>query len=460
MMETTNEHPLPMPGGESRDAELRERLEWFINLRWLAALAVLLSPEVSRLLLELSLDAWHLRGVAAAIAGYNLFFFWLVRYCRRLPPEDFVRRSRMIAHSQIGLDLAALTVLVHFSGGPDSPVSFFYIFHVIISSKLLPRWGCRLQTALAIALYLGLTLLDLAGVLPHEGPFPAHWEATAGNLVLARAFLLAATLAISSFIATSITEKLRGRERRIVELKAALEQKNAELLLLNQMKSRFLAIASHDLKSPLAAVRGYLDVLLDGAAGPLNERQAKYLDRSRIRLDSQIHLISDLLDITALESGKGMGERVRLVPDELVRKAVETARESAQSRGIAVAYDESSRLPEVEVYPNRLAQVLENLLGNAVKYSDSGARVELRARTEGRLLVFEVEDTGIGIPADEVERIFEEFHRVKVKGAEPREGTGLGLSIVKRIVEAHGGTIRATSELGKGSTFRFTIPIP
>ncbi len=460
MMETSSEHQVFPAEGESRDAELRERLEWFINLRWIASLAVLLSPEAAQLALGVTLDAWHLRTVAIAIAAYNVFFFWLVRYCRKLAPEDFVRRSRLIAHLQIGIDLSALTVLVYFSGGPDSPVSFFYIFHVIISSKLLPRWGCRLQTAVAIVLYLGLTVLVRAGVLPQVGAFPVAPEADGGSLVLARAFLLAATLGISSYVATSITEKLRSRERRIVELKAALEQKNAELLKLNQMKSRFLAIASHDLKSPLAAVRGYLDLLIEGMAGPLTEQQAKYLDRSRIRLDSQIRLISDLLDITALEGGKGMGDKVRLVPTDLVHKAVEIAREAAQPRNITVLYDEGTVLPEVDVFPNRLGQVLENLLGNAVKYSDDSARIELRISVQKPHLVFEVEDTGIGIPEDELERIFDEFHRVKTKGTKPREGTGLGLSIVKRIVEEHGGTIQVRSVLGKGSTFRFTLPLP
>jgi len=447
---------------ESRDAELRERLEWFIKLRWLAAVAVLLSPEASHFTIGMRLDAWPIRAVAVTIAFYNLAFLWLVRRSRRLDGAAFMRRSRLIAHLQSGIDIAALTVLVHLTGGPESPVAFFYIFHVIISSKLLPRWGGRVQTALAVVFYTGLTVLHFSGWIPHPD-FVSNVVYECPGLAgaaQARAFLLSATLVISSYIATSITEKLRGRERRIVELKAALERKNEELIRLNQTKSRFLAIASHDLKSPMAAVRGYVDVLLARAVGPLSEQQVTYLKRSRARVDSQVRLITDLLDITAIESGKGMENRIPVDPAEMVVQAAENHREAADARGISLSFELEKALPSIEGVPDRLSQVLENLVSNAVKYTDSGGSVKLTAFVDGRFLRFEVADTGIGIPADEIEKVFEEFHRVRAQDGREREGTGLGLAIARHIVEAHGGRIWVRSKPGKGSTFSFTVPLP
>ncbi len=221
---------------------------------------------------------------------------------------------------------------------------------------------------------------------------------------------------------------------------------------------RFISIAAHDLKAPLAAIQSFLRVILDGFAGELNEKQKHMMERSSERINELIKLVSDLLDIPRIEMCQLVEEMEEVSLAEIIERFAEEGSSLASQRGILFSVDVPLDLPLIYGSPPRLQQVIANLVNNAISYTTEG-EVTIRGRENAGEVLIEVIDTGRGIPADELPRVFEDFFRASNTET---KGTGLGLSISRRIIEAHGGKLWAQSpcpETGKGSKFSFTIPI-
>lgn len=257
-------------------------------------------------------------------------------------------------------------------------------------------------------------------------------------------------------------EKARLYESLGEEYEHRLQEKAEELARLEEGKNqlmRFLSIAAHDLKAPLAAIQSYFGVLLGGFAGELVPKQRQIIERSNLRVIGLLELISDLLDICRIEAGQIVGEMKEVSLVQIVESLVEEARGITEEKGVKLELAAPKELPQIYAAPDRLRQVFTNLLSNAIKFTPQGGEVNLRLKNINGEVQIEVMDTGIGIPLQDLPRMFEEFYR----GSNVQSpGTGLGLSIVKRIVEAHGGRIWVESpcpESGKGSRFTFTLPV-
>lgn len=225
-----------------------------------------------------------------------------------------------------------------------------------------------------------------------------------------------------------------------------------------RMFLEFLSMVAHDLKAPIAAVESYIKVMLRGSPGPLTDKQEQWLDRSVSRLDGMLELISDLLDVSRLETGQMATEMEMASLEKVLEACVDTARGLAEPTGIKVVSDIESDFPQIYASEIRLAQVINNLVSNAVRYTPKGGTVAIRALLQGNRILIEVEDDGSGISKEAMPRVFEDFYR----GDRETEGTGLGLSICKRAVELHGGRIWAESpvpETGRGTRFCFTLPL-
>jgi signal transduction histidine kinase len=221
----------------------------------------------------------------------------------------------------------------------------------------------------------------------------------------------------------------------------------------------FLSIISHELKSPLAAIENYLQVLLGGFAGPLSERQQRMLERCTLRVNDLRALITDIVDLARMNPDQIQADFELLDPSEPGTQALEDVRLAASQKGVKIQVDAPPQFQPIVAARRRLRQVFSNLLANAVKFSPPGGTVILRAWDEPDRLVVEVMDEGIGIPADEQELVFEDFFRSR--NAEEFAGSGLGLSIAKKIVEAHHGKIWVESPYAEGkSGSRFTVVIP
>jgi signal transduction histidine kinase len=235
-----------------------------------------------------------------------------------------------------------------------------------------------------------------------------------------------------------------------------------ELAVLDRMKAEFVSVASHELKTPLSVIRGYVSLLHDEVYGEISPQQKKVLGSVGDQTDRLARLIQQLLDVSRFEAGVG---RLDLKPFPL-RPFLEELALSFEALAVQNEIDFEVRigddLPEtITGDSDRLNEVVGNLLANAFKFTERGGRISLAATSEAEPpgLRIDVSDTGAGIPSDQLEKVFEKFYQVE-NDAYPRSlGTGLGLAIAKEIVEAHGGTISAESEVGAGSTFRVFLPL-
>jgi PAS domain S-box-containing protein len=251
-------------------------------------------------------------------------------------------------------------------------------------------------------------------------------------------------------LVTDITERKKAEE----SLKLAKEAAEKALTI----KDEFTSTVSHELRTPLAAMKSSIDILATEAPGKLTDDQKVFLKRVKSNIDRLARLINDVLDLSKIESGKMAMNFVPLRPGELVQEVVESQREVANSKGLALETVFGSDLPVLLADKDRLTQVFNNLINNAIKFTQAG-KITVSAFCENKLkMVFCVRDTGVGIKEEDLAKLFEKFQQVGGL-SQQLGGTGLGLAICREIVSRHGGRIWAESEFGKGSSFFFSIPV-
>jgi len=227
---------------------------------------------------------------------------------------------------------------------------------------------------------------------------------------------------------------------------------------LDEMKSDFANMVAHELRSPLMAIRQQDSVLLEGLAGPLQEKQRTFISRGIDKIDQLLELINDLLDIAKIEAGKHVQHQVPTDIEQIIRDTIALLDPRAQEQNIelSVSYQNMARL---QADPKGIGEVFTNLITNAINYSPEGGKVVVTAQGLNEYMEIKVKDTGVGILEDELPKIFDKFYRVKHPKTRQVLGTGLGLSIVKGIIQAHNGTIDVESIPDKGTTFRILLPI-
>ncbi len=261
---------------------------------------------------------------------------------------------------------------------------------------------------------------------------------------------------IEDFRDIRVIKKAEERLRRAHEM---LKRKKEQLEKLNNLKSLFLNITSHELRTPMTAIRGYAQLLTLGALGKIDEEQKKVLETIIRNIDRLNKLINDILDVSRLESGtlKITPEKCRI--EEIIDNAIETMNGHAKLKNIKIEKLVEYDLPELFLDKYRMEQVVTNLLNNAIKFSNRNSKIIVRARREGENVILEIQDFGRGIPKNKLSKIFEPFYQVDSGMDRKFGGAGLGLTIVKGIVEGHGGSVEVESKVGEGSTFRVILPI-
>jgi len=242
----------------------------------------------------------------------------------------------------------------------------------------------------------------------------------------------------------------------------ALQIRNSQLFehakSLDRLKSEFVAVVSHETRTPLTSVKGALELLVDDRYFQNNEQQVKLLTIAHANAERMLLLINDILDFSKLESASLPMTIERADLEPVVRQAAQNLRTLIEERRIQLELDVPGDLPDAMVDPNRIAQVITNLLSNAIKFSPAGGRIEVGVRSFGDRIRVAVRDHGDGIAAKDLPRLFRKFQQIDSGATRKAGGTGLGLVISKGIVEQHGGQIGVESEPGRGSTFWFTLP--
>jgi len=237
-----------------------------------------------------------------------------------------------------------------------------------------------------------------------------------------------------------------------------LVAQNEHLRELDRLKDEFVALVSHELRTPLTSIIGYLELVQDPATGELSKEQRKFTGIIERNTERLVRLVSDLLLLAQIQSGKLTLDLGEVDLAALAGYAVEAARPAAERRHIVLTLT-AEPVPALEGDHTRLAQLLDNLISNALKFTPDEGRVEVGVRTEGESALLEVADSGMGISAEDQERLFERFFRTEAATEKGIQGTGLGLAITKGITDAHRGTISVKSEEGHGTVFRVQLPL-
>jgi signal transduction histidine kinase len=474
MMDTSSEnnHFLDDEGkpGNPEEAAIRMWLRVFITIRWITILGIIAATLIASKVFHIGFPTTPVYGICGFIVLCNIALLFQTRKLGKIPASLVVQKARTFGTIHLLLDLAAFTVLLHFTGGIENPFIFYFVLHIIGASIILHYTAVYLLATSVIVLVALLVGLEYTGVVPHVNlvGFATSTLYKQGSYVLAVLVVLASALFATTYMATSVAGELRKRQREVVRLSqrllkkrtGELEKASVEIAKLAEEKNRFLrflGIAAHDLKAPLTAIQGFLWVMLGGYSGELTEKQRNMLERSTYRIKELLNLISDLLDIPRIETGQVVQEMKPVSLRQIVRASLGDLRDLAKQKKLKLKVELPPGLPKIDGSAPRLQQVITNLVNNAINFTPKGS-VIIRVNDGDNEIQVEVLDTGIGIPPEDLPRMFEDFFRAS--NVETK-GTGLGLAITKRIVEAHGGKIWVESpclETGKGSKFTFTLP--
>ncbi len=437
---------------------LLRRNRWLIHLRYGAVAMLLAFVGGSILAPHIDLQALPISLLAIAILVYNIAFHRTVDI---VPAAQARFNAIHFALLQISADFMALAIFIYLTGGVEGPFYVFFLFHVILGSLILPGR----VVALIIALTLGVTLtgaiLECNGIIPH---FPIQGLHTIAlynrtDFILLHFLTFSMTLYVSFFLANSISRELYLRERSLGRAYHRLQDAEAA-------KSRYVMSLVHDLKTPIAAAMTYLNMILEKALGPIPDAIHRPLERSQARLSGGLTMINDVLQFSKLKlESRLQTEAVDL--NELIQEIYEEMKVLFEARRISFSqWWRGEDVVIIEAERPLLKLALSNVISNACKYTAEGGRVEIHGRVDKDTVVLECADNGIGIPAEELSKVFEDFYRSSISKKKGIEGTGLGTSILLYVVRQHNGSVHVESPsrlndggARPGTAFFITLPM-
>ena len=327
----------------------------------------------------------------------------------------------------------------------------------------------------------GLLVFDKEGKLSLMNPQAEDFFKMRGKEIIDKAIIELGTFPIIKPVVTLVGKEIKGIFRKEIQIKENLvlevstipimkeEEKMGTLVILHditrekmieRMKTEFVSLSAHQLRTPLSAIKWTLRMLLDGDLGPILKEQREFIEKTYKSNERMINLINDLLDVTRIEEGKYLYKPVLTDFEPICQFVINSYREEVERRKLKIEFKKpEKKLPRVKVDVEKIRLAIQNLLENAIRYTKSGGEISVSLRDLKKEIEFSVRDTGVGIPKDQQARVFTKFFRAANVIRMETEGSGLGLFITKNIVETHGGRIWFESEEGKGTTFYFTLPV-
>lgn len=427
---------------------------WFVKLRWIVVAAMVAIGLIGWVLPQplMRMGIIPPRGwpwtLAAVLLAANLVFFGL---CDRMDSRSPTRLVGLNMWIQIVADLAVLTVLVHFVGSTETFIAFTYLFHIVLACIFLPRSQSFLVLAIAAILYCGCVLLEQTGAIAHASLFmtPPN-QGFCSFLAFISSGSAVALWVVVWHLVSSLAAVVRKRDWQLSEA-------NQELVRAQETQIRQMLQTAHDLKTPFAGIDTNIQVLHAQHWNELSEPVREIIERIRIRslcLSARIKDILILGDLRTQASQQIREARVDL--PALIRDVIADLEDKAAERGIRVEF---KALPVVLSSDHRQLSILfSNLIANAILYSRPGGYVTITVTPEDRQVNVAVADCGIGIGAEHLPHIFDEYYRTKEAAQFNKQSTGLGLAIVRQVAQNLGLGIRVASEPEQGSTFVVTIP--
>ena len=240
---------------------------------------------------------------------------------------------------------------------------------------------------------------------------------------------------------------------------AELKSSNQKLLALDEAKDEFISMASHQLRTPLTSIKGYLSMVLDGDVGIISEPQRNFLTQAFVSSQHMAYLIGDLLNLSRIKTGKFVVSAQPTYLPDVVQSEVEPLMAIAKARRVTLVYKSPDNFPTIDIDESKIRQVIMNFVENGIYYTPANGRVDVHLRATKKGIEFTVQDTGIGVSKSEQKHMFDKFYRAQNARRMRPDGTGIGLYMAKRVIDAHGGTLIFSSTEGKGSTFGFMLPL-
>jgi signal transduction histidine kinase len=352
----------------------------------------------------------------------------------------------------VAMDLVVMTTAIQMTGGVLSPLLSLYVVEIAVIALLTNLGTTLLMAGAAFVLYSATAIGTQLGWLPRtEPPITTTAGITTGYLAFGLAYA-ALVLATPTFYTSFILRALNAKEQ-------ALRRRTEELVEASRQKGHFMANVTHELRTPLHGILGLTELVQTGIYGDLSERQQEALTDVRRSAKGLLTLIDDLLELASDEAGRTSLSLSPVDLREVVEAALGSVRFLRHDAQLELGAEVEPGLPPIVSDRRKLAQILVNLLANAVKFTPEGGRVAVRVSRDGERLVIAVEDSGIGIPAGELSRIFDDFRQVDGTSAREYGGVGLGLALVKRLVCLLSGDIEVVSREGHGSTFTVRLPL-
>ncbi len=434
-----------------QDTRLIERAYWLIKLRWIAIVGLSLATVFASNVLDVSLQVLPLYCIAAVLTLYNMVSWLLLNRALRADAGNISTSAKKIINFQISADLLTLTVLLHYSGGIENPFIIYFIFHMIIASIILSVVESYLYATLAAVLVVLMVLLEYSKILPHYclRGFITHDLHQDGFYIVITVLIFVTALYFVVYMTNSISTQLRRQQE-------AYRQANIQLKQKDRIKDEYVLRITHDIKGHLAAIQGCLGVVVNKLVGALNESQADFINRAHDRTQKLTNFVTALLKLTQMRlSNKLVMESFPL--KNTIDNAFATVKTKVENRSITLNCNIEPSVDRIFGSQFSIEEIITNLLLNAIKYTPAKGTVEINAKEHDNFVLIEVIDTGIGIPEDELDKVFDEFFRATNARKVEKDGTGLGLSIAKEIIQRHGGNIWVNSREGLGAKFSFTL---
>ena len=438
---------------------IKDRNAWFIKLRYVAVLMLIAFLSFTTFIFKIKFSPAQFYAISAVALSIGLYNLLLIRLQKYLKNSDTGFNPIHFSIIQMVLDLTALTLLVYYTGSIESPLFLLFVFHMVIGSIILPEFVIYCAAGLVIFIFSGLVLCEYFAFIPHHTiagflVFPFY-----NNLSFISVFLLvfAFLLIVTVMLTNGIAKELYKMEENLLDSLDKLKAAEIE-------KENYITGVVHEIKTPIAAVQSYLDLILQKFVGPISTQMEDKLIRTRARSDEAIQMINNILKISRLKLLDDLPSE-ELDLKMLICSAHEKLKMQIESKDINFTLRDNRKFKRMIMGDKFLLEIgFSNIISNAVKYADKGGKVVVTMDDNEEGTEIKFCDNGVGIPQSEIENIFKEFFRgsnIRHKGY---EGVGLGLSVVKQIMKRHGGTISVLSpsqladETHPGTCFIINFP--
>ncbi len=440
------------------EEEKVKRLRWSVSVRYLMIVAVSI---ISLICYSLGFS-YDLIGIL--IAATIAFIFNLTSGL----VYQTIRYPRFWPYIGIFLDMIVITLIVHASGGVESIFLPLYVLQLVGTNVHFSVMAGPLNLVFGGGLFIALSIFEYHGLIPHNGI-----GIITDNLYLNKTYILSVSMTMitmmgmstyrSGYVVRSLqkveTELLRANNE-LIKMNLIYSKINRRLKEVDQMKTEFISVASHQMRTPLSATKWVLRMILDGDLGPLNTQQREMLNKGYQTNERMILLINDLLNVSRIEEGRFQYRFVHMSLEEVVENVIQEMAETIKNKEITFEYRKpKSPLAKVNIDPQKIHLILQNLIDNSLKYTPPGGKVTVELHQADNRLICSIADNGVGIPREQQGRIFSKFFRADNVVRMQTDGSGLGLFIVKNIIEKHHGSVWFESIEGRGTIFYFSLPI-